>query len=188
MGAYYWASLDEFLSAAPEAILGQLAAQHAYAALEVEQTRAWVEEIEILKISLTGLQGTVYFEFDIPRLGSRIDVVLISGPAVFPIEFKCGEQKFTSAAYDQTWDYGLDLKNFHLASHDAPILPVLVATAAVTSDELWQPPHGDRVRPPRRSGRVHLRRVLSEGLALADGPAIDGEAWGQRPISRRQRS
>ena len=60
-----------------------------------------------------GFQGTVFLEFDVPRLGSRIDAVLVSGPAVFPIEFKCGEQKFSQEAYNQAWDYAL---NFELPS------------------------------------------------------------------------
>ena len=85
-----------------------------------------------------------------PRLGSRIDAVLVSGPAVFPIEFKCGERHFHVADFNQAWDYALDLKNFHLASHDAPIFPILVATAASVSDDAWQPPHPDGARPPRR--------------------------------------
>jgi hypothetical protein len=179
--AYYWASVAEFLSIRPDAILGQLAAAHTLAPLEVDQTRAWAEEIEILGASLTGFQGTVFLEFDVPRLGSRIDAVLISGPAIFPIEFKCGEQKFSQEAYNQAWDYALDLKNFHLASHAAPILPVLVATAASTTDEQWKPQHADGVRPPRRTKPIDLSRVLQEGLALAKGPDVDGEAWGTAP-------
>ena len=153
--AYYWASVAEFLSIHPDAILGQLAVAHTLAPLEVEQTRAWAEEIEILGASLIGFQGTVYLEFDVPRLGSRIDAVLVSGPAVFPIEFKCGEQKFSQEAYNQAWDYALDLKNFHLASHNAPILPVLVATAASTTDERWQSPHARRrqAAAPHQAGR-----------------------------------
>jgi hypothetical protein len=179
--AHYWASVAEFLSIHPDSILGQLAAAHTLAPLEVDQTRAWAEQIEILGASLIGFQGTVFLEFEVPRLGSRIDAVLVSGPAVFPIEFKCGEQEFSQEAYNQAWDYALDLKNFHLASHAASILPVLVATAASTTDERWQSPHADGVTPPRRTRPVDLPRVLKEGLALANGPDVDGDAWGTAP-------
>ena len=72
--------------------------------------------------ALSGLAGTLFLEFDVPRLGSRIDAVLVSGSAVFPIEFKCGERQFRLADYNQAWDYALDLKNFHAASHEAPNL------------------------------------------------------------------
>ncbi len=150
-------------------------------ALDLEQRRAWEDEIETLKSALGDLPGTLYLEFDVPRLGSRIDAVLISGPAIFPIEFKCGEREYRTPDYNQAWDYALDLKNFHLASHSAPILPVLVATAAVRSDQKWEPPHADGVRPPRRCCGADLRRVVQEGLGLVKGPALDGEEWGRAP-------
>ena len=137
--------------------------------------------MRILKVALSGLTGTLYLEFDVPRLGSRIDAVLVSGPAIFPIEFKCGERQFRLADYNQAWDYALDLKNFHSASHEAPILPILVATEAETADQAWQAAYPDDVRPPYRYGARHLRDVLQGGLALSNGPPIDGEAWGAAP-------
>ena len=79
------------------------------------------------------LEGWIYLEFEVPRLGSRIDAVFISASAVFPIEFKCGEKEFTAGAYNQAWDYALDLKNFHQASHEASNFPLLVATQAPRS-------------------------------------------------------
>jgi hypothetical protein len=179
--AYYGASVREFLATSPEAVLGRLAIADTYAQLEAEQRRAWEEEVEILRNALPGLEGTIYLEFDVPRLGSRIDAVLISGPAVFPIEFKCGERKFTADGCNQAWDYGLDLKNFHLASHEAPILPLLVATQAAGGDELWATSHSDGVRPPRRTGPRDLGLAIRDGLALVDGVAIDGVAWGRSP-------
>lgn len=120
-------------------------------------------------------------EFDVPRLGRRIDAVLVSGPAVFPIEFKCGERHFRLADYNQAWDYALDLKNFHAASHEAPILPILVATQADAGSESWKAPHADGVRPPYRCSARHLRIAVEDGLAQTSGPAIDGEAWGAAP-------
>jgi hypothetical protein len=36
------------------------------------------------------------------RVGGAIDVVLISGRAVFPIEFKCGKYQFRRAGYQQS--------------------------------------------------------------------------------------
>ena len=66
-------------------------------------------------------------------MGRRIDTVLVIGPVVFAVEFKVGEKTFDRAAIDQVWDYGLDLKNFHEASHDASIVPLLIATEATQS-------------------------------------------------------
>ncbi len=178
--AYFASSVGTFLSAPPTEILGSLVAADTHD-IEATQKGAWEQEIGILQRELQGVAGVVYLEFDVPRLGSRIDAVLISGPAIFPLEFKCGEHEYHTADFNQAWDYALDLKNFHLASHDAPILPVLVATDARHSDDEWRPAHSDGVRPPRRCNGSDLGRVLSEGLAVTDGPTLDGDAWGRAP-------
>jgi hypothetical protein len=163
----------------PEMVLGCLAAAHSHRQLELSQTRAWQEQLAILRAALADVDGWLYLEFDVPRLGSRIDAVVIAGPAVFPVEFKCGERLFSVDGYHQVWDYGLDLKNFHQASHEAPIFPVLVATAATSGDHAWSDGHPDGVRSPRRTIAVALGQVLREGLRLVDGPPIDGDAWGR---------
>jgi hypothetical protein len=178
--AYYSAPIEKFLAAHPDLVLGVLAAAHTHD-LELGQRQAWEEAIDILRASLAEITGTVYLEFDVPRLGSRIDAVLISGPVIFPIEFKCGERLFRTADYNQAWDYALDLKNFHAASHDAAILPVLVATQANSTDPEWQPSYPDGVRPPRRCGAGQLHHVLQDGLAISIGRSVDGETWGAAP-------
>jgi Schlafen group 3, DNA/RNA helicase domain len=178
--AHYSASVDRFLHSASHQVLGALAAAHTHD-LDVEQRQAWEDEIEILHSALAGLAGTIFLEFDVPRLGSRIDAVLISGSAIFAIEFKCGERQFRLHDYNQAWDYGLDLKNFHAASHDAPVFPILVATQAEGADDAWQPAYPDGVRPPYRCGARQLRRSIEEGLAQSNGPRLDGEAWGSAP-------
>ena len=79
-------------------------------------------EIGFLREQLIGLTGALFLEFNIPRMGRRIDTVLVVGPVVFVIEFKVGESNFDRAATDQVWDYALDLKNFHEGSHSASIV------------------------------------------------------------------
>ena len=180
--AYYQTRIHDFLLGDPRQVLGALAAAHEHD-LEVEQREAWEEEIRVLTEALPGVAGTVYLEFEVPRLGSRIDVVIVSGPAVFPIEFKCGERRFRTADYNQAWDYALDLKNFHAASHAAQIFPVLVATESDASDGAWQPAHPDGVRPPHRCRSGDLGRVVREGLAIARGDAVDADAWGTAAYS-----
>jgi len=102
-------------------------------------------------------------------------------PAVLPIEFKVGRDAYLRADYEQAWDYGLDLKNFHAASHAADILPILVATGADGGDGDWLPAHADGVRPPRRCNADALGEVVREGVALARGPRLDPAAWGRAP-------
>lgn len=114
---WYGASTTEFLDADPNAVLGELTANCDFALIPTQRD-AWLAQIEFLRSQLHGLAGSVFFEFNIPRMGRRIDVVLVTGPLVFAIEFKVGEKAFDRSAIDQVWDYGLDLKNFHEASHD----------------------------------------------------------------------
>ena len=119
--AYYAASVADLVQETTEAILGALTAKSAFA-VEPAQRDAWIAEIAVLKTALVGLEGTVFLEFDVPRVGSRIDAVLVTGPAVLVIEFKVGERHVNAHDFNQAWDYAFDLKNFHLASHAAPNL------------------------------------------------------------------
>src|SRR5690242_12331924 len=127
--AYYSSSIANFLSASPNAIIGNLTQAHARN-LDQTQLNAWVEQISILKRVLINRKGQIYFEYTIPRMGKRIDVVLLIGPVIFVIEFKVHEMHFTRAALDEVTDYCLDLKDFHDASSNCVIAPVLVATSS----------------------------------------------------------
>ena len=126
---WYGASIAEFVGASAEKIVGQLTLNSSFD-IDRSQAAAWLAEIEFLQSKLSDLAGSIFFEFNIPRMGRRIDVVLVIGPVIFAIEFKVGEKTFDRSAIDQVWDYGLDLKNFHEASHDASIVPILIATEA----------------------------------------------------------
>jgi hypothetical protein len=111
---YYSASIGDFLNTSDTEILGELANANPFA-LDPTQKSAWLEQITILKRTLVNRTGRIYFEYAIPRMGKRIDVVLIIGPVIFVLEFKVGESHFNSSALDQVTDYCLDLKNFHHA-------------------------------------------------------------------------
>src|SRR5215204_4090696 len=110
--AFYSDSIANFLTSDEKFILGILADANHFA-LDTTQKDAWLDEIRILKSVLPGYNGSIYFEFAIPRMGRRIDVVLLIGAVVFVLEFKVGEKEYKSQAIDQVWDYALDLKNFH---------------------------------------------------------------------------
>ncbi len=178
--AYYEASVADFLGTSPNEILGSLNS-HSLGAVEETQRSAWATEIERLKPALAGLAGTILLEFDVPRIGSRIDAVLVSGPVIFPIEFKVGEHRHHRQDIDQVWDYALDLKNFHSGSHASPIVPILVATESPHSDTTLPGPHADGVSPPALCGREGLRRLLDLGLSTRTGPPLDGTAWARSP-------
>lgn len=174
--AWYAAPIEAFLSTADQQVLGVLLQASRFDVTQ-DQREAWLVEIALFRKVLVGLQGWVVLEFDIPRLGSRIDVVVISGPALIPIECKVGAETYTRHDINQAWDYGLDLKNFHAASHESPIFPILLATEAPDADSGWEQPHPDGVRKPRRCNPGTLPRAISEALDQAVGQPIDGPAW-----------
>jgi hypothetical protein len=135
----------------------------------------------IIRSAAESLQGWVLFEFDVPRLGTRIDCVIITGPAIIPIEFKVGATRHVREDYNQSWDYALDLKNFHQASHQAAIFPILLCTSASTADASWGTPHSDGVYPPARSNALGLPCLLQQAIAIADGATLDGTSWALAP-------
>lgn len=177
--AWYRASLGEFIEANPTDVLGRLAAANSFD-LQQTQRDAWLAQTTILQEQLKGLSGTIFLEFSIPRLGRRIDAVLVIGPALFVVEFKVGESSFDRVAREQVWDYALDLKNFHLASHSLPIVPILVATEASGSGGPMQS-DPDSVFRPINVGGGALREALDRALPEISGPHIDADAWARSP-------
>jgi len=180
LSAYYGATVQAFLSEDPVYVTGKLVKAHGHD-VELEQLRAWEEEIGILAPALNDIAGTIYLEFDVPRLASRIDAVLIVGSAILAVEFKVGEKLYRTAHYNQVWDYALDLKNFHRASHNASIFPLLVATEAAFSDANWQDPSFDQVRPPRRCNSAGIAPAVADAVELAKGLPLDAVEWEKSP-------
>lgn len=125
--SYYQNTVENFLTEDTSLIFGLLAQHHQHD-LEELQKYAWLTQIKYLKSALKNIHGDIYFEFSIPRMGKRVDNILIAQNFIFVIEFKIGEAYFSRAAQDQTIDYCLDLRNFHEGSHNKAIIPLLVAT------------------------------------------------------------
>lgn len=127
--SYYKNTIEEFIIEDKYSIFGQLAKNHCHD-LEDLQKNAWLNQIDFLKKNLTRMKGHIYFEFSIPRMGKRVDNIIISENFIFVIEFKVGEAEYPKHAQYQAIDYCLDLMNFHEGSHNKAIIPVLVATRA----------------------------------------------------------
>ena len=178
--AYYAAEVAALVLASPEEIIGALVTNGTFP-VERAQRDAWLLQITVPQSALVGLDGTVFLEFVVPRIGSRLDVALISGPAIFAIEFKVGESEYRRADVNQVWDYALDLKNFHKGSHDAPILPILIATEAPSSDTALSVPYADGVYPPSRCNAEGLVHLIKAGLAHATGRPLDAVVWDESP-------
>jgi hypothetical protein len=125
----YKNSISSFLEANPQTILGGIINSQ-NGDVTTTQRNAWQQQIEILQNSLIDIEGTICFEFSIPRVGKRIDNVLLIGNKVIVIEFKVCAVSYDRADILQVDDYSLDLMNFHEGSHGLSIIPVLVATEA----------------------------------------------------------
>lgn len=176
--AFYDNKISNFLNDSTEEIIGQIALNNSFS-LEQTQRDAWKAEIQILKVVLKPYKGSIYFEYSIPRMGKRIDVVLIIRSVIFILEFKIGESEFQSYAIDQVWDYALDLKNFHETSHDKIIAPILIATKARISNTLISiTPQNDQLLNPIKSDVKSLSGILEEILKFCfDCEPIDSKIW-----------
>ena len=175
--AYYSDTIENFICTSPDEILGKLARSNDFS-LEQTQRDAWLEEIKIMTVVLRPYHGSVYFEYSIPRMGKRIDVVVLNGPVIFILEFKAGEKEFSSYAVDQVWDYALGLKNFHETSHDHFIAPVLIATKAKNIFPIIAlTSHNDKLLLPIRSNAELLGQVMEDVLIFTEGSDIEPVQW-----------
>jgi hypothetical protein len=175
--AYYNAPLHSFVNDDTERILGVLATEHHHA-LEEQQRWAWLQQIAILKAAFScRLEGRIFLEFYIPRMGKRADAVLIVENIVFVIEFKVGASEHSSSAFDQVEDYALDLKNFHEGSHAVPIVPVLVSTNAESEPTPDLEFAEDLVASPVGTNQTDLRSLIDGICALSAFPTFDIDEW-----------
>ncbi|WP_180108892.1 MULTISPECIES: DUF2075 domain-containing protein [unclassified Acinetobacter] len=135
--SYYQGSVQQFIHTNEQEIMGALALQHEFA-LEDLQKNAWLKQIEILKQQLDFLdEGEIFFEFSIPRMGKRVDNILLIRNLIFVIEFKVGEKSYPQYAKTQVIDYCLDLLNFHEGSHQQKVIPLLISTQAQSCEQSW---------------------------------------------------
>ena len=125
---FYSATITECGAKSVDEIVGALTQADTHD-INKETSNSWVEEINTLKQSLSDYadRGSLYFEYNIPRMGRRADVILVIDELIFILEFKTAGSKFTHDAITQVWDYALDLKNFQEGSLNRVIVPILVA-------------------------------------------------------------
>ena len=172
--AYYSNNIQDFLLDSDSSILGELTANHSNRTLEELQVNAWRKQITILKNQLSEFDGQIYFEFAIPRMGKRVDNIVIINNVAFIIEFKVGDGGYEKHAIEQVIDYTVDLKNFHEGSHDIKLIPVLVATNAASVAE--QDNHVLAHKSATKSNRFDLAETLKQYLK-DNSKSIDIEYW-----------
>ena len=128
--AYYCNSIPGFIQDTSHSIIGHLA-MRAFDNND-KQIDAWNNQICELqdKLEECAMEGDIIFEYDIVRLGKRIDVILLIKHMVFSLEFKNGKNIYTAQDAQQAEDYAIDIKNFHKESEDLYVCPILIATDA----------------------------------------------------------
>lgn len=181
--AYYYNGIPEFIQDNAQSIIGELV-KHSFE-VGKEQTNAWENQIIELqnRLARCGMDGDIIFEYDIIRLGKRIDVILLIRHMVFSLEFKNGKNIFTAQDAQQAEDYAIDIKNFHKESEDLYVCPILIATDAPQ----YQKPQSFDCYDDKQ---VHLQRENIETLIpkvdkisrlYGDDGEIDFEKWFNSP-------
>lgn len=177
--SYFAASVADFLDASADDILGQLMRNSEFDVV-LTQRDAWQCEIDVLQKALPPFRnrGRVFLEFVVPRLGKRIDAVLLIDDILFVVEFKVGEKAFGRQDIEQVWDYALDLKNFHETSHNKRIVPVLLITGTSRQGQVTVSPErtGAVIRPILASAG-DFAEVLRVAIAPEARESVADEWW-----------
>jgi hypothetical protein len=173
--AAFSGTIAEFQALSNEELVGSLTSSSEFDVV-LQQRDAWIESIRLLRDALTGVRGFVALEYIVPRIGSRVDAIVIVGAAVFVIEFKIGQSGQQRGDLLQVWDYALDLKYFHAASHSAKIIPVLVPSLLCAETFQVDQPHPDGCYPPVTVSPRYLGALIGS-LASIEGEPIDSIGW-----------
>lgn len=176
----YNSSFADFLGSDDNYIFGTMCDNYHGEALTTTK-EAWKVEISILKQVVVGLatgDGRIIFEYDIPRLGKRIDAVILLRGIVFCLEFKVGETHILEADVDHVLDYALDLKNFHKFSEDRIIVPILIATNYRTaSTDIRMSVYDDRVVNPLVTGKDGIANLITSVINKYPNETPVDERW-----------
>lgn len=182
--AWWSGTLQDFAATKDEHILGQLAARtlQAYRTNEAEQLRAWAWQIDLLRPALAQFPQNwrLLLKYPLIRLGRRLDAVLITDRAIIVIEFKALASSFTNEARIQAEDYAHDLRDFHAASRDHVIVPILVAGFGRPTHPQWALPWPG-VSTVYDALPAELPALLHEIITRLPPRDINIEAWEHAP-------
>jgi hypothetical protein len=136
--SWFVRSIAEFQNTSDDQVLAELVRGSLFPVLQ-SQRDAWLAQLPLLRKALAGHSGMMYLEFAIPRMGHRVDAVVLVNGIVLTIEFKIDAKEYLRSDIDQAYDYAIDLKYFHEASHNLSVVPILVASRAKTRIFLLAP-------------------------------------------------
>lgn len=174
--SYYSSPIVEFLQRSSSEILGIIHTNDGSAETTIQQSNTWESEVQILKDQLCNFtDGRIIFEYTIPRMGKRVDAVLLYQNVVFLLEFKCGDAEYRQSTYDQVYDYALDLRNFQKESHNKLLVPMMISTKAPRYQNALK--LRDRIVEPIRCNAQNLGVAIEHIAKQFQEPAFDYIAW-----------
>lgn len=181
--AYYCNSIPGFIKDNSTSIIGQLI-RHSFE-INKAQSDAWENQINELqkRLEACGMEGDIIFEYDIVRLGKRIDVIMLIRHMVFSLEFKNGKNIFTAQDAQQAEDYAIDIKNFHKESEDLYVCPILIATDApkYKKEQSLDAYPDKQVHLQRENIETLIPKVIQLTGLYGDNTQIDFEKWFNSP-------
>ena len=181
--AYYCNSIPGFIADSSVNIVGRLV-KHAFDINKV-QADAWENQIYELqhRLEKCGMEGDIIFEYDIIRLGKRIDVILLIRHMVFSLEFKNGKKVFTAQDAQQAEDYAIDIKNFHKESEDLYVCPILIATDAAKypKKQSYECYPDKQVHLQRENIDTLVQKISEISSLYGDNEKIEFEKWFDSP-------
>ena len=174
--SYYSASIRDFLNQSNNEIIGIIDSNNPTADTTIQQRNTWHSEVQILKEQLSSFEeGHIIFEYTIPRMGKRVDVVILYHNIVYLLEFKCGDTEYRQSTYDQVYDYALDLRNFQKESHDKLLVPIMVSTKAPDiNNEIRE---RDKIIVPLRCNSENIETIINAVSARYNEPYFDCATW-----------
>ncbi len=188
MAAFYRATLADFLADSPDKILGSLLRSYQHNELQKRQTKAWEIEIEVLKLAggeiirraPASAEWTLLLEYPIPRRQKRLDAVLLAADVIFCLEFKTADKAHSLQPKRQAEDYALDLRDFHEASQDHRLVPVVVVPKAPSAENSMRQISADTVCEVKLANAFDLAPIVLgvfEAEHSANSTLIDPAAW-----------
>lgn len=174
--SYYSATIADFLRQSRSEIIGIIHSNDISAETTIQQSNTWESEVQILKDQLRSFSdGRIIFEYTIPRMGKRVDAVVLYKNIVFLLEFKCGDTEYRQSTYDQVYDYALDLRNFQKESHNRLLVPIMVSTRAEAVSNTIR--ERDRVIEPLRCNADNIGAAIQYIGSHFEEPAFDYVQW-----------
>ncbi len=176
--AYYSADISQFMGSSDKAVFGEIEANSITHEVTIQQKNTWIQEVAILREQLKEFEeGRILFEYVIPRMGKRVDVVFLHNNIVYLLEFKCGDKEYKSSTFDQVYDYANDLRNFQKESHTKLLVPIAVSTDAPAEGvKIVEQGH---ILDPIPCNSSNIGYVIRKVAAQYVEPQFDYVAWEQ---------